>query len=381
MSSEPLIKVHTAFELSEGWLERYQRQRPAFICVLGFTETALVPNISSAGVTPAARRFTAVADAEFLFDGGPTIHPHYPLPPLDAGISPAILSRAVLSNLDIPIYLFNAGLPIPLQVPHIDLNGAVANCVSSGQALSLAMVEHLFQSGLSWGKQLGYKFANSYLVIGECVVGGTTTAQAVLTALGHDVSGKVNSSHPVCNHQQKQTLVEQGLKVFHQRISSFEDTDPLEIVAAVGDPMQIVVAGMAISASLNSGVLLAGGSQMIAVYRLIQAISQWHQQSWTIENIVVGTTRWVMEDVSSDTLELAKQNGLRLRQGSQSNEVPLLSSQLSFAQSCHPQLQIFEQGFVKEGVGAGGCALLAHLYKGWGQHDLLQAIESLVVSI
>jgi hypothetical protein len=32
---------------------------------------------------------------------------------------------------------------------------------------------------------------------------------------------------------------------------------------------------------------------------------------------------------------------------------------------------------VKEGVGAGGCAIAASLYHGWGQPELLQAIEDL----
>ena len=34
--------------------------------------------------------------------------------------------------------------------------------------------------------------------------------------------------------------------------------------------MQIVVAGMAIAASVRAGVMLAGGTQMLAVYALIE---------------------------------------------------------------------------------------------------------------
>jgi NaMN:DMB phosphoribosyltransferase len=51
---------------------------------------------------------------------------------------------------------------------------------------------------------------------------------------------------------------------------------------------------------------------------------------------------------------------------------------LSFAASRYPQLQAYEQGYVKEGVGAGGCAIAAYLYKGWNSVQLLQAIEGLV---
>jgi NaMN:DMB phosphoribosyltransferase len=58
--------------------------------------------------------------------------------------------------------------------------------------------------------------------------------------------------------------------------------------------------------------------------------------------------------------------------------VPLLATQLSFAASRYPQLQAYEQGYVKEGLGAGGCAIAAHLYQGWNSAQLLQAIEGLI---
>ncbi|MEO0887984.1 MAG: TIGR00303 family protein, partial [Cyanobacteria bacterium J06648_10] len=53
-----------------------------------------------------------------------------------------------------------------------------------------------------------------------------------------------------------------------------------------------------------------------------------------------------------------------------------LASQISFGQSPYVQLRAYEQGFVKEGVGAGGCAIAAHLYKEWGQSQLRHAVEA-----
>ena len=70
-----------------------------------------------------------------------------------------------------------------------------ARCVSSGQALPLPMVRHLFQAGLDWGHRLATQSKDSYLILGECVVAGTTTAMGVLTGLGYSAVGKVNSSH------------------------------------------------------------------------------------------------------------------------------------------------------------------------------------------
>ena len=368
-----MIRVYTEFAQGQRWLQQYQGRRPIFACILGFTATGLIPGISAAGATPESRKYTAIADAEFLVNGV-TPQPRYPLPPLEAGASPVLISRAVVEAFNLPVYLFNAGLPHPPAVPAIDLGGVAANCLTSGKAMPLETVKHLFEQGLQWGEQLAVA-AGGYVIIGECVVGGTTTALSILTGLGIAATGKVNSSHPRCNHSQKWEVVQMGLRRWQEKSLTF---DPFELVAAVGDPMQIVAAGMALAASRHGGVLLAGGTQMLAVYALAQALVKHRKLSdetaiasqdlvaWQPTQIVVGTTRWVAQDPTGDTVGLA-----------QLCNVPLLATQLSFATSRYPQLQAYEQGYVKEGVGAGGCAIAAHLYKNWSIVQLLQAIEDL----
>lgn len=381
----PMIRVYTQFAQGHQWLQQYQERPPIFACILGFTATGLIPGISAAGATPEDRKYTAIADAEFLINGV-TPHPQYPLPPLSAGASPVLISRAVVEALDIPIYLFNAGLPQPPAVPAIDLGGVPAQCLTSGDALPLVTVKHLFEQGLIWGQKLAEAAAEGYLIISECVVGGTTTALSVLTGLGIPAAGKVNSSHPSCNHAQKWEIVQEGLRRWEEgewgrgRISSNSclptSVDPFQLVAAVGDPMQIAAAGMVLAASRHCGVLLAGGTQMLAVYALAQALGSPSNPGtpvplswgWQPQQVVVGTTRWVAQDPTGDTVGLAQAIG----------GVPLLATLLSFAASRYPQLQAYEQGYVKEGVGAGGCAIAAHLYKGWTTVQLLQAVEALV---
>jgi uncharacterized protein (TIGR00303 family) len=357
-----MIQIHTNQPIAQQWLKRYLGKTQVFACVLGFTDTCLIPGISAAGKTPTDRKYTAIADAEFLANGVQS-QPQYPLPPLIAGASPVYIARAIVAALDIPAYIFNAGLPIAPTVPHIDLAGTPAACLMTGKALPLTIVEHLYQQGLLWGERLATIVgADSYLVIGECVVGGTTTALSLLTGLGVDALGKVNSSHPVCNHQQKAEIIKQGLSKLKLPLS------PFELVAAIGDPMQIVVAGMAIEASRSCGVLLAGGTQMLAVASLIQAIGIHQNFEINTNQILVGTTAWVANDRSGDTVALAELV----------TPIPLISTQLSFANSRYPQLQVYEQGFVKEGVGAGGLAIAASLYRNWGQVELLDAIEQLL---
>ncbi len=397
-SSHSPIHIYTQPEQGHRWLECYRGKAPVFACVLGFTETGLIPGISAAGATPADRQYTAIADAEFLYHG-PQAAPQYPLPPLEVGASPVLISRAVVEAQLIPVFLFNAGLPHPPAVPAIDLQGAPARCLSQGQALDRSIVEQLLQAGLRWGEKLATQVGSGYVILGECVAGGTTTALAVLTGLGVAAAGKVNSSHPTCNHRQKWEVVKAGLRQagLEGMLWTAEDgrpwklrcpdndslaiadrpftnglllshiPDPLQIVAAIGDPMQVAVAGMAIAASRCCGVLLAGGTQMLAVYALVRAIAQRHHLPWQPERVVVGTTRWVAEDPTGDTVGLAQTIGT----------VPLLATQLSFAASRFSQLRSYEQGYVKEGVGAGGCAIAAHLYQNWGQTELLDAIEQL----
>ncbi|WP_373527184.1 nicotinate mononucleotide-dependent phosphoribosyltransferase CobT [Nostoc sp.] len=377
-----LISIYTQKKQAQEWLRRYCGCLPVFACVLGFTETGLIPGISAAGSTPEDRKYTACADAEFLYYGA-EYKPQYPLPPLAAGASPVLISRAVFESLKIPIHLFNAGLPQPPAVPVIDLGGAPARCLSGGAAMEIATVHHLFEQGLLWGERLAANIQQGYLIVGECVVGGTTTALAILTGLGIEAAGKINSSHPVCNHAQKWALVQTGLEKMRESKEQGEinfrspiqnSIDPLELVAAVGDPMQVVVAGMAIAASRSCGVMLAGGTQMLAVYALMSAIAQAYDLAWQPEEVLVGTTRWVAEDPTGATVDLA----LSLEKGrlTQSGGTPpLLATHLSFADSRYPQLRAYEQGFVKEGMGAGAACIAAHLSQDWQQHQLLAAIE------
>lgn len=139
--------------------------------------------------------------------------------------------------------------------------------------------------------------------------------------------------------------------------------------------MQVVVAGMAIAASRSCGVLLGGGTQMLAVYALMSAIAQAYALSWQPEEVVVGTTRWVAEDSTGATVDLA----LSLSKGSFTEIAatpPLLATVLNFSDSRYPQLRAYEQGFVKEGMGAGAACIAAHLSQDWQQHQLLTAIEA-----
>ena len=140
----------------------------------------------------------------------------------------------------------------------------------------------------------------------------------------------------------KITVVQQGL-ARSGLWTSGHSVSPLAVVAAVGDPMQPVVAGMAMAASNTKPVMLAGGTQMLAVYGLMTALAKAHGCPWLPQQVIVGTTRWVAEDPTGDTAGLATEVN-----------AALVGSQLSFQQSrfwgcCGPT----SRGLLKKASGLG----------------------------
>jgi len=228
---------------------------------------------------------------------------------------------------------------------------------------------------MHWGEQLAFRQKAGYLVIGECVVGGTTTALGVLLGLGYDAQSRISSSHPLCNHEQKLAIVEEGLR----RANLSANPDPLDVLAAVGDPMQIFVAGLILTARRQVGILLAGGTQMMSVYALTAHIAQYYNLAWEPQQILLGTTRWVVEDTSSDTLGLLGHLSDACANRLNNLHPPCLATtQLSFKEAKSLGLQAYEQGYVKEGMGAGGMAIAVSLSENQYQENLQDTIYTFV---
>ena len=335
------------------WSDR--RVRLDLLLVLAATSTAEQDGISAAGATACSRRLTAVADAELLLDG-PEASRRWPLPPLPAGVSPALLSHAVLPWVPLNPSVVALGLPVEPDFPHLRFEEAAAgqaNCVSTGHAMSAARVRRLWSQGERLGRRL-----RRPMVLAECVPGGTTTAQAVLTALGVPVQGLVSGSARKPPHALKRQLVAAGLA----EAGLGPDPAAQAVVAAVGDPFQALSAGLLVGAADGSQpLLLAGGSQMAAVLALAMTASSEDACKRLSERVMLGTTAWLAEErfPGEDRPPLDRLiDALAARYGV---GTVALSSGVRFHDSCHQQLRDYEHGFVKEGVGAGGLLLLAQL--------------------
>ena len=89
---------------------------PAWPWCWGFTETALLPGISAAGATPNHRRYTALADTEFLIQRPVGAANLSFTPPLAQGASPVYITRAVVAEQGIPVDVFLTPACPPLRL-------------------------------------------------------------------------------------------------------------------------------------------------------------------------------------------------------------------------------------------------------------------------
>jgi uncharacterized protein (TIGR00303 family) len=282
------------------------------------------------------------------------------------GVSPAVITRACAGLLNWDIKIVDCGV---FQRPALDLITAgdrVAECVSTGAAQPRAHVQAL----LTRGKEIGEVLAcdTDYLVVAECVPGGTTTAFGVLTLLGYATEGLISSSLPEPNQSLKEQLIRDGIEQLAKGNKNHV-LGPIEAMAAMGDPMQPCAVGIASAAAKRIPVVLAGGCQMLAVYALIEAIlSSDSSTDPALErqrrNTVVATTKWVVDDKTADTKKL-----------SQLLRAPCANANFDFSHSRQAGFRAFEQGHVKEGVGAGAALLLAALSGRYSHSDILKAVD------
>ena len=336
-------------------LERWREPglKVDLLVLLAGTRTAEQQGISAAGATAASRRLTALADAELLLRGAEAQR-RWTLPPLPAGVSPALLSRVAVESLHLKPHVVALGLHHSPDFPHLRLESisqGPAACLSGGQAMSSDRVKKLWSQGERLGRRL-----RRPLVLAECVPGGTTTALAVLTALGLQVGDLVSGSARQPPQSLKQQLVATGLR----RAELPNDPSALAVLAAVGDPFQAVAAGLLCGAvEADQPVLLGGGSQMVAVLTLALSSLALPLRQRLSQQVLIGTTAWLAQE-SVGPLEGSMLGRLVALAGDRC-AVPLaaMACGVRFSRSRHQQLRDFERGYVKEGVGAGALLLLA----------------------
>jgi uncharacterized protein (TIGR00303 family) len=328
------ITFHGNVNNAEKIIQTLSKKRFTFGLVTSYSETCEIPGITIAGADKEFLKFTAPADSEYIEYGKCVCIPGIPISP-DGKPTPALLTRVSLNAAKIPHFVVNAGSKVRPSLCYFDADILPGKNIYECPAMSVEQVK----SAIQYGKQLGKIMSQNTdcLVIGECVPGGTTTALAVLRAFGLECN--VSSSMQNNPLDLKNKVVSAALK-------RKKSDNALEIIANFGDPMMPVCAGMLSSASKKCNVILAGGTQMLAVLQLAKIIG------YNVKNSAIGCTSYIIDDSQAKFLDTVKQI----------DDIAVLSCDPCLHNSQHFGLRSYADGFVKEGAGAGG-AIIASLLK------------------
>lgn len=336
----------------------FATKNPIFLCVISYTGTSEIVGLTVAGANPELVKYTSPADSEFLYHGHCMCIDSVPATP-DGKPTPALITRTALQLAGIPLLVVDAGAKVKPSIPYVSFGVEPGRNIMYENAMDMSSARRAFERGELLGKQLA--IMSDLTVIGESIPGGTTTALAVLSALGIDARFKVSSSKPENPHNLKNNVVASAMERINAGIGSINS--PFEAISALGDPMMPSVAGIANGVLSASGkVMLAGGTQMSAVVAILKRLER------PLNGLCIGTTTYITKDPSSDLSGLVR---------AASKRVPILSCDLHLGESSKPGLQAFARGFVKEGVGAGGASIVA-ITKSRGKitgKKLMKAIE------
>ena len=350
-----VLLAHNKFK-AEAFMKELEGKKPLFVCTIATTETAKIQGISAAGENPEFTDYTPPADAELLLLGKCKCIQGVPVTP-DGIPTPALITMSALRLADVPVLVASGGLKVKPQIPFLDLGGNPGRDIRTGSAVD--NVEEVIQRATLAGENLA-KTAD-YLIIGESIPGGTTTTLGVLSAMGVNAEGKVSSSMPENPHGLKTATVQAGFAASGESFGSLAK-NPIKAVSSLGDPMMPAFTGLVVGAAAHIPVLIAGGTQMASILAVVNVLNP-----DVLCNVAIGTTRWVVNDISSDIRGIVAQIA----------DVPLLAADLDFSPSRYSGLKAYEKGVVKEGVGAGGASIAAMAKSGGAvtKDMLLREIE------
>lgn len=318
------------------------------LIVLGNTEIATIPSISMAGASPELTKFTPLADIEYILLDKPVSIDEIPVTP-EGHPTPAIITKACYQLADFSCVAVRGGSYLPPALPHIFVSDEAGKDLRKEKAVPNA--RNIVESAKLLGRELN-KLELDEVVVGESTPGGTTTAQAVLRALGYKAN--TSSASPQNPQEVKDRVIDEG---FRRAGSSDFSQEPLRALEEFGDPMLATVLGL--SLGLNKKLVLAGGTQLLAVAAILKNLGE------DLSGIEVATTKYIVEDDSASFKDTAKEIGVNYH-----------TAMLDFINSNYKGLRDYEKGYVKEGAGAGGSVYIAKKL-GFSEEDVVKKVEEL----
>lgn len=350
-----MIKTITG---SRDFAESLRGKRASFLLCMSNTKTAAIEGITQAGI-PGLLHLTPTLDAEFIAIG--EVRSLGTIAETPKGVpTPALITRAV--HLLYPfreIEMVELGLEVTPKLEHFKRHSfgiTPSDSINEGASIPAAEV---FEKGVAFAQELVLQ--SDYIILGESVPAGTTTALATALALGYDAQDKFSSSFKNAPSGIKQRVVDQAL----ERIG--ENDDLFEILSKVGDNMLIFNAGLILGLqNRDIRIVLAGGTQMACVLLVVNRILQMMEGELDTSKIALCTTKWVAEDTSSDIKALLEMVDFPIN---------AYYADFDFSLTDHPALKLYDEGEAKEGVGAGG-ALMYGLLNGLSKEAITRKVES-----
>ena len=338
------------------FIESLRGKKATFMLALSNTKTANIEGITQAGI-PSMIHLTPTLDSEFLCTG--EVRSLENIAETPKGVpTPALITRGV--HLLAPfgrVELLDLGLEVKPKVDYFRLHSfeiEPSQSIAKGAKID---AEAIFQKGVEFGQS--YECRDEYIILGESVPSGTTTAMATAIGLNYKVDNAFSSSFKDVPNDIRQ-------KTLKLALSNLDESDDIfAVLSKLSDNMLIFNAGFILGLNNRVPLVLAGGTQMACVLLIVNRMLQLMGGTMSTSNLALCTTKWVAKDENSDIkalLELLK------------FPINAYYSDFDFTLSSHPALSLYDQGEAKEGVGAGG-ALMYGFLNGLTKEQITKKIE------
>ena len=328
-----------------------------FALALSNSATADIDGITQAGL-PGQIYLTPTLDAEFLLRGSvPSLGK---MPETPKGVpTPCLITRAVSQIKPfIDIKLLDLGLRVKPKVDSRyikDFGIKPSGSIDKGAGID---AEKIFKKGYQFGKK--WRINADYVIVGESVPSGTTTATATALALGYDAEGLFSSSFKNVPNIIKDRTINSALSLLNENDNIFEK------LSKVSDNMLIFIAGLVLGVNSRFPLVLAGGTQMAGALMVANTIAQDIGLNVDSSKLMLWTTKWVAKDLNSDIASLLNMLSFK---------VEAIYPEFDFSKSEHPALKLYDLGEAKEGVGAGGALVYAAI-NNIEDIDIINKVES-----
>ena len=342
---------------NNDFTESLRGKKATFILALSNTKTANISGITQAGI-PGMIHLTPTLDSEFVCTGEVRSLENIAATPKGVP-TPALITRAV--HLLAPygrIELLNLGLEVKPKVDYFtlhDFNIKPSQSIAKGAEIN---AQALFQKGVEFGQS--YQCKDEYIILGESVPSGTTTAMATAIGLKHKVKEHFSSSFKDVPTDVRENTLRLALSHLAHK------DDIFAVLSKVSDNMLIFNAGFILGMNNKTKIVLAGGTQMACVLLILDRMLKLMGGTMETSNLALCTTKWVAKDEKSDIKALLEL--LRF-------DIHAYYADFDFSKTMHPALKLYDEGEAKEGVGAGG-ALMYGFLNGLSSEDIGKQVES-----